>query len=191
MKKKIAWLGVSGLVVAALVLTGCNVPVAEEARVGTGEEEVITLSIGETYQTPKVVVTVSEAMVTDSYEYYDEASGSIATKEASPGSYVFIITATIKNIANAPRMNEGPVRFVAFDSEGSKYEAEGSDFYEYGGGFGTETVLEDRLKYAASLLPGEEITGTVLFFITEGASILTVGYETDYPITILAEWEIE
>jgi len=48
MKRKIAWLGISWLIVAALVLASCGPTGSEEEEV-----EVPILSIGETYQAAK------------------------------------------------------------------------------------------------------------------------------------------
>ena len=105
MKRGILWLMVGWLIVLALVLVSCG-PAAppgeqeeeEEEEEEAEEEEAPTLSIGETFQTPGVVVTVSELIVTDSYEYHDTFSGEVATKEARPGMFFLIFTVEIENV---------------------------------------------------------------------------------------------
>jgi len=183
MKRKILWLGVSFLLVAALVLTGCPAtPGVEEPVVEEPEEvvEVPTLSIGETYQTPEVAVTVSEVIVTDSYEYYDEASGSMLSKEASPGTSFLIATIDIENVGDTMRPAEGQRRFHIFDAEGNKYLHQ---VY-----FG-----EDSLSTIHRFPAGEKMEGKVLFNIPEGAGGLTIEYwrVVEMPLKKLAAWVIE
>ena len=179
MKRKILWLGVSWLIVAALVLASCGPTVPEEEEEEEEGEEIVTLSIGETYQTPEVAVTVSEVIITDSYEYFDLTLDSMATKEASPGTYFLISTVAIKNVGSVRRLKEGAIRFLVYDSAGSRYENEA---YE----------REDRLLYDPRLRVGKEIKGAVLFSISEGASGLKIIYrEEAYPYKKVAEWVIE
>ena len=176
MKRKIAWLGMSWLIVAALVLASCGPAVPGEQE---EEEEVVTLSIGETYQSPEVAVTISEAIITDSYEYYDKASESMATKEANPGMSFLIFTAEIINVGSAMRMQEGKRRFEATDSEGNEYLCG-----EYDG--------EPRLPTTARFYSDYEMRGAVLFSIPEGASGLKIEYlVVEYPYKKVVEWEIE
>ena len=185
MKRKILWLGVSWLIVAALVLASCapTVPGEEEEEEEEEEWEVVTLSIGETYQTPEVDVTVSEAIVTDSYEYYDQASESMATKEASPGTYFLIITVEINRVGSQirrARQTEGPYWFRAFASDGTRYSY--------------QTYLGENPLQMFTLSAGEEVRGKVLFNIPEGAGGLKIVYGIAsgyYEEKILAEWEIE
>ncbi len=177
MKRKIVWLGVSWLIMAALVLTSC----------GQEEEGLVTLSIGETYQTSEVAATVSEAIVTDSYEYYDKASESILSKEASTGMSFLIITVEIKNVGSADRYDEGERWFRIYASGGSTYKHV------------TLYYAEDRLTPAGYIIgttllrAGEEMEGTVLFNIPEGASGLKLKYWALRPTaeTPDVEWVIE
>ena len=182
MKRKILWLGVSWLIVAALVLASCGPTVPGEEEEEEEEEEIPTFSIGETYQTPEIAVTVSEAIVTDSYEYYHQASESMRTKEASPGTSFLIITVELNNVGSQTKRMEGALRFRAIDSEDSQYQ-HASLFHG-----------DDRLPYIPSLRSGEEMRGTMLFNIPEGASGLKIGYGiyVSYgPNIPLALWEIE
>ena len=195
MKKKIVWLGVSWLIVAALVLTACG-PGAPEGEEEEEEEEVVpgeqeeeeeegvpTLSIGETLQSPEIEVTVSEAIITDSYEYYDETSESMATREASPGTSFLIVTAEIKNTGEVVKYRIGPEQMYASDSEGNEYEAYPSSAKD-----AMEGVLKEHYDY---LLPGKITSGKVVFIIPEGASSLKVFYKQIWPPISLAEWVIE
>lgn len=176
MKKKIVWLGVTWLIVTALVLSSCGGAVPEEEEEGV---EVQILGIGETFQTPEVVVTVSELIITDSYEYYDKASESMAIEKASPGRSFLIITAEIKNVSNVVRQLEGRVRLSVTDSEGNEY------LYKHYSG--------ENPLLAGILITGEEIKGKVLFDIPKGASGLKIAYSSrTLPIQgKLAEWVIE
>ena len=195
MKRKILWLGLSFLLVAALLLASCG----EAEVVGEQEEEeeegttkiyggegppLTTLSIGETFQSLELVVTVSEPIVTDSYEYYDEASESMATKEASPGMFFLIFTAKIENVGSSPRYYEGYRRFKVHDSEDNTFLP-----HLYKG--------ENPLPFPNIFNPGEEIEGKVLVDIPEGASGLTIAYwppgqgPEGRAVPKLAEWVIE
>ncbi len=181
MKRKIAWLGVSFLLVVALVLASCGPAVPGEQEEEEEEEavEVPILSIGETYQSPKVVITVSEAIVTDSYEYYDVISKAMALKEAGPGISFLIFTAEIKNLQVTARMYEGKKRFRVSDSEGNEYLC--SEYYG-----------EARLPEASRFQPDFEMEGKVLMLIQEGASGLKIEYlEPGYPYKKVVEWVIE
>ncbi len=183
MKRKILWLGLSFLLVVALVLASCGpaVPVGEQEEEEEEEEvEVPILSIGETYQSPKVVITVSEAIVIDSYEYYDVISKTTALKEASPGMSFLIFSAEIENVGDAIRYYEGKMRFWASDSEGNEYTA----VREYYG--------EPRLPEASRFQSDSKMEGKVLILIPEGASGLTISYrEKALPHKKVAEWVIK
>ena len=176
MKKQILWLRVSWLVVAALVLASCAPAVTGEQE--EEEEEIPTLSIGETLQTEKVAVTISELIITESYEYYHEASDSMLSKEASPGMFFIMVTVAIKNVNDTgSRLGSKLVRI--FDSEDNRY-LPGS------------YLGEDGLsKVYVWLLPGEEIKGKVLYDIPEEASGLKITYQDATLEIKLAEWEIE
>ena len=183
MKRKIVWLGVSWLMVAALVLASCGPTVPEGEQEEEEEEEEVppltTLSIGETYQTLEIRVIVSEVLVTDSYEYYDEASDSTLSKEASPGISFFIITAEIENVGSAARRLEGWDRFSVSDSEDNTY-------------YRSTYFGEDRLTSPGlDMAPGVKIEGKVLFNIQEGASGLKITYTPELPPRNLAEWVIK
>ena len=185
MKKKIAWLGVSWLVVAALVLASCG-PTVPEVEEEEEEEEVVaetvTLSNGETFPglEIEVAVTVSEACVTDSYEYHDRASDSMLSKEASPGTSFLIAFIKLDNWGGTDwRLTEPWCgRFYVTDSENNTY-------------LNQEYLGENPLK-ATYILDGTAKDGWILFNIPEGASGLKIVYKSwDEPIRLLAEWEIE
>ena len=170
MKKRTLWLGVSFLLVAALVLTGC--PAEEE------EEEVPILGIGETYQTPEVEVIVSEAIVTESYEYYDQASESMATREADPGMSFLIATTETKNVSRS-RRREGRERFFLWTAEGV--------WAAY-----TDYLGEDVLPGLHGLIPGTKVEGKILFEIREGARDLMISYSVSWSFSLpLVKWVIE
>jgi len=174
--------------VAALALASCGPTVPGEEEEEEEEEEevegvVITLSLGETYQKPEeVAVTVSSGvLITDSYEYYDEATASMLSKEASPGMSFLIATAEIENLGSSRRMREGYRKFHVYDSEGSLYMW--SAYYG-----------EDPLRKTYGIPEGGKIEGKMLFDIQEGASGLTIAYmDLTYPPEPkrIAEWEIE
>ena len=173
MKKRTLWLGLSFLLVAALVLTGCPASVVEE------EEEVPILSIGETYQTPGVEVTVLETIVTESYEYYDQASESMATKEAGPGMSFLIATAEVKNVSSTWGLEEGRGRFFVWDTEGV---------------WGTSTAYlgEEDFPWRHRLPAGAKVEGTILFEIREGARDLAISYSSTWGFYWpLVKWVIE
>jgi len=202
MKRKVLWLGLSFLLVAALVLASCAEAVPgeqEEEEEEEEEEEIPTLSIGETFQSPEVVVTVSEAIITDSYDYYDEALESMVTRKASSGKFFLIFTAEIENPAGvagingedgevAPREVEGFRRFQVVDSEGKM-------------GTSVRYLGENPLVSVLGLYPGEKIEGKMAFEIREEASGLKIVYSTKivypagemvkFPTEKLVEWEIE
>ena len=197
MKKGILWMLLSFLLVTALVLASCG----EAEVVGEQEEEeeegatkiytgggppLTTLSIGETFQSLELVVTVSEPIVTDSYEYYDEASESMTTKEAGSGMFFLIFTAKIENVGSGSRYYEGYRRFKVHDSEDNTF----LPHLYYG---------ENPLPFPNIFRAGEEAEGKVLVDIPEGASGLTIAY---WPPSVgrqlegrilpkLVEWVIE
>jgi len=174
MKKRTLWLGLSFLLVAALVLTGCPASVEEEEE----EVGVPILGIGETYQTPEVEVTVSEAIVTESYEYYDQASESMATREADPGMSFLIVTAETKNVSSALR-REGHGRFFVWTAEGV-LKASGA------------YLGEDVFPGQHGLSAGAKVEGTILFEIREGARDLAISYSSTFGFYWpLVKWVIE
>ena len=167
MKKRIIWFVVSVLIVAALVLTSCG-PTASGEQEEEEEEESDTLTtfrIGETFQSLEVVVTVSDAIRTDSYENPNRNTGDIPTEEADPGMTFLIITAETKNVGDVKRDIEGRNQFRVIDSDGNEY---------------TNSILfgEDVLLPRIRINPGGEATGKVLFIIPEEASGLKIVYES-------------
>ncbi len=187
MKKRILWLGLSFLLVATLVLASCG-PTVPEGEEEEEEEEVAILSIGETYQTPEVAVTISEAMVIDSYEYIDKATGKMSTLEAEPGKSLLIFTVEIKNVGDTVLKEQGVKLIAPYDSEGSLHVSGG-------GGYSPKSYPgEDALPVSKYISPGDKIEGKVLSPIPEGASGLKIAYlkleQWDVLIPI-AMWEIE
>ena len=182
MKQKFLWLAVSGLMLLSMGIAACAPAVAEqeveEEEKEEAEEEIQILSVGETYQKSEVAVTVSEAILTDSYEYYDEASKSMLSKEASPGTSFLIIAVEIKNVGSRVRLREGRDRIRVYDSEDSQHR-----FKAYYG--------QDRLLTPYSLPTGGEIEGKILFNIPEGTSGLRIEYWEPEPVRKFAEWVVE
>ena len=190
-KRTNSWLGLSFLLVVAIVLASCGEEEPGEQEVEEQEkeeEEIPTLSIGETFRSPEVVVTVSDAITTASYDYYDKASESTVTDEAAPDRSFFIFTAEVENAEKgeedvAPRTEEGRWRFKVFDSEGKKQMN-----HLYVG----EDALSPYFGTGQELYPGERIEGKVAFLIREGASGLKIVYsEPGFPEKRLVEWKIE
>ncbi len=174
MKKKIIWVGVSCLMMVALLLVSCAPSVTEKEVAPPAEEAPaakLLLSIGETGQSDKLAVTVLEAIVTDSYQYISPTSGETVTKEAAPDKSFFIVTAVIKSISDSTQITGGSW-LELHDSEGVRYAA-----MPYPG--------EDGITFDKHLPEKQEIRGKVLFQIRKGASGLKVGYPG------LADWEIK
>ena len=134
--------------------------------------------------TVEVEVTVSEAIITDSYEYYDEASESMATKEASPGKSFLIATVAIKNVGTKQHWgSRGPEQWHVTDAEGNMYEAEPP--------YATDAIEGTLLKGTGYWLPSKTNSGKVVFIIPEGASGLKIHYQQIWPPIYLAEWVVE
>ena len=156
-----------------------------DCQVVEEEEEVTTLttlSIGETFQIPEISLTVSEAIITDSYEYYDEASDSMLSKEADPGiSFLIITLEGLKSEWWLKGTGPWERRFNVSDSEGNTC-------------VWSAYLGEDRLTLL-NMYPGMKIEGKMLFKIQEGASGLkityTLGTPYPFPITDIAEWVIK
>ena len=165
--------------VAVLLVTSCGPAVTKEKEVVTEEETPtfeVPLSLGETAQAFGVAVTVSNAVITDSYEYYDKASESTVTKEANPGISFLIASVEMKNVGNTVKTMQGADVFRAVDAEGS-----------------SKTVMpylgESPLVSIQHLQPGTKIEGKMLFEIQKGASGAKIEYRTMWQVR-LAEWEI-
>jgi len=180
MKRKITWVGLSFLIVAALVLASCGPTApAEEAEVA---EVVPILSIGESYlnEEIEIEVTVLEARVTDSYEYKERGSDSMQSKAASPGTSFLIATIKIDNVGGTDWRPTNPWidRFQATDSDNNAYL-----YQEYLG--------KNPFK-VTYILDGTAKDGTVLFNVPEGTSGLKIAYRSwAEPVRTLAEWKIE
>ena len=184
MRKGTLWLGLSVLLVAALLLVSCGKREAAgeaatpepEAAEAVETAEFPILGVGETYQTAEMEVTISEAVLTDSYEYSDKASGSTVTKEANPGVSFLIASVEMKNVGDSVQTMQGADVFRAVDAEGS-----------------SKTVLpylgEGPLVSIQHLQPGTKIEGKMLFEMPEGASDVKIQYKTMWQV-LLAEWEI-
>ena len=194
MKKKIVWLGLSFLLVTSLVLASCGgaAPVEEEEEYTPdevrrrreaeehAEMEVVTLSMGETYQTEWIKVTVSDQIITDSYEWHDKNTGELFTKEAEPGEIFVIAYVEQLNVGDQIRRDEGRDRFRIYDAEGNYWRSK--FYYEE----------KDALLVARSFSPDERAEGKVLFIIPEGTSGLKIGYITQIiPIKPIAQWVVE
>ena len=190
MKKKVIWLVVTCLMVLSLVLASCGPAVTEEEEEAATEGSIPVFevpeqpfSIGETAQSSRTAVTLVEAIVTDSYEYYDPVSKKTATKEATPGMSFVIATFEIENVGSL-RRGEGRARTRLIDSERFQYLP--------------KTYLgEDYMRNYVYLDPGEKLRGTVLFEVPKDATGLKIQYAiTAYPEVERenekwAEWEIK
>jgi len=198
MKRKIIWLVVSCLMALSLVLASCGPaapeekeeevtpPLAEEEE-EEGEEVVFfeaPLSVGETARTSKLAVTVLEATVTDSYEYYSTAEEKTLTKEAKPDMTFLILKVKFENLTSGPT-REGLFQMKAYDSE--------VDRYRPGSYYGEDRMSQDRTIDPGSALYRGPLTGMVLFNIQKGTSDLTFVYNFHkYPeAELLAEWKIQ
>ena len=192
MKRKFIWLLVSCLMVLCLVLASCGAAVTEgeEAPEEDGVEAIPVFevpeqpfSIGETVRSSRTAVTVLEAVVTDSYDYYNPVSKETATKEVTTGMSFVIATFEIENVGSL-RRGEGRARTRLIDSERFLYLP--------------KTYLgEDSMRNYVYLQPGEKLQGTVLFEVPKDATGLKIRYAiTAYPEVERenekwAEWEIE
>lgn len=193
MKKKFVWLGLSFLLVAALVLASCGggtTPVEEEEEeeswgTTTPQEagELVILSIGETYRSEAhtVAITVSKVILVDSYEYEDYKTGDVLTAEASPDMTFLFLTAEIEFVGESGRNSmEGRVRFRVYDSEGNRYR------FEY------YLDAEKALGTIMNFYPGDKMGGKVLFEIPKEATGLVVScWSLGVAAKKLAEWPVE
>jgi len=194
MKKRTVWLVASCFAGLSLVLTSCG-PAATEEEVKQPaaeeeEEEAIeevaeitsfegTFSVGETAQSNRLAVTVLEATVADSYEYYDKNEGKTLTKEAKPEMTFLILTVEIKNVGKGER-REGLFQTRASDSE--------NDRYRVGSYYG-----EDRIVQDITISSGKSVDGKILFNIQKGTSDIAFIYNFNkHPDPeLLAEWKIQ
>ena len=184
MKKKIVWLGLSFLLVVALVLASCGgtAPGEQEEEEEEEEEEaeLVTLSMGETYLTSKIKVTISEPTLIDSYEYHDENTGEAKIKEAKPGEDFLVVYGEVENVGDELRRDEGRDRFRVYDAEGKYYRS--TAYFDE----------PEALLVARSFSPDETIVGKLIFYIPEGKSGLKIAYVTALiPVTAVAEWVVE
>ena len=186
MKKKIVWLGLSFLLVVALVLASCGgtAPVEEEEEEEEETGELVILSIGETYRSVenRIAITVSEVIFVDSYEYQDYTTGNILTAEAKPDMTFFILTTALEYVGTSGIAHsfEGRVRFRLHDAEDTRYR------FEY------YLDAEEALGTIRTFSPGESMDGKVLFQIPKDATGLVLsGWTLEVPQTKLVEWPIE
>lgn len=189
MKKKFVWLGLSFLLVVALVLASCGgaAPAEQEEEKEEEEEEsgeLVILSIGETYRSKvqTVAVTVSEAILTDSYEYNDYKTGDLLTAEAPPDMTFLILTTEVEFVGTSGLAHsmEGRVRFRVYDSEGTRYK------------FKYYLDAEAALGTIRTFSPGDKMDGKVLFEIPKEATGLVISCWTlAVPQAKLAEWPLE
>jgi len=195
MNKKFVWLGLSFLLVVALVLASCGgaVPGEQEEEEKKEEEgfrrppkeaaELVILSMGGTYRSEAntVAITVSEVIFVDSYEYQDYKTGEVLTAEASPDMTYLILTAEIEFVGESGRNSmEGRVRFRVYDSEGNRYR------FEY------YLDTEEALGTIMNFYPGDKMDGRVLFEIPKEATGLVISaWSLGVAAKKLAEWPVE
>ena len=179
MYPRIAWLLVNCLMVAALLLVSCGQGVTKEEQEKKTPSR-ISLRVGETARTSKITVTVSDAIIADSYEYYSQAEGKAITKEAPVDISFLIVTVEIENVGTTEE--SGGTRYLtAFDNQSGHYRII------------TPYLGEDRLKLQPIIKSGEKVKGKVLFSMPKGATGLKIAYDfSSYNTNLaLAEWEIE
>lgn len=179
MYRRIAWLLVSCLMVAVLLLVSCGQGVTEREQEEEGSSQ-ISLRVGETARTSKITVTVSDTIITDSYEYYSQAEGKMISKEAPREISFLLATVEIENVGSAEE--SGGTRYItAFDNQSEHYRII------------TPYLGQDRLKLQPILKPGEKVEGKVLFSMPKGATGLKIAYDfSSYNTNLaVAEWEIE
>ena len=176
MSRKIAWLLVTWFIVAALFLACCSQAVIEEEE---SPPPILPLTIGETAQTPKMRITISEAVITDSYEYYSQVWEETRSKEAPPGWVFLLATVEIENVGSEEEQ-VGLIKMRATDSDDFNYAP-------------IVLLTEDRLVHAQELASGNKLRGRVFFKIPEGATGLKIIYNlVSLNVDIEeAEWKIE
>ncbi len=188
MKTKIVWLGLSFLLVAALVLASCGGGTAPQEQEEEKEEEVetgelIILKIGETYRSKvnTVAITVSEVIFVDSYDYHDYKTGELRTEEAGPDMTFLILIAELEFVGQSGRNSmEGRIRFRVHDAEGTRYRF---DYY---------LDAEAALGAVMNFFPGDTMDGRVLFEVPKGATGLIIsGWTLAVPQRKLVEWPLE
>ena len=197
MKGKLLLLGMSCLLIAALLLTACGgggleaeTPDARQLREGGSK-----LVIGDTYERADFepfVVTVSDIFSTKTYQVYDN-EGKIIEGEAATGKIYYLITASIKNLDSVPRDNEGAPRFALIDSTGKEYRNMEST-QTMGGSITTSVdkeIIESRMPFLGFLDQNVEISGEVIFTVPEDVTITMIAYQQQYPHRNIVEWSVE
>ncbi len=167
MKKKLVWLVVICLMMVVPLVacgskTGENEPPPTTTPGNKTPAVLPTLKIGETAKGSDVQVTVLEANVADSYEYFSSSLNQTITKEASSDKSFLIINASVKNISNLTTRSGGGF-FTVVDSTGYEYH-----LMPY---YGASAMPSDMY-----LIPGAELEGKALFQIPRGAVGLKVVY---------------
>ncbi len=157
------------------MVTSCAPAVTEEEEVAPPEEEVVKekvpptferpFRVGETAQSAKLAVTITEMYLTDSYEYYDETTKEMGIKEASPGKTFLFAYVKIKYVASTGSSIEGAVNML-----GGYAESSVAFSYDWG---------EQRLPSKTSLSQGGKtaIEGKVLFVIPKESTGHWVKYD--------------
>ncbi len=179
MNSRIIRLLVSCLITVALLLVSCGQGVTRKEQ----EEETpsqISLRVGETARTSKITVTISDAIIADSYEYHSQAEGKTVSKKAPSGLSYLIATVEIENVG-ATEESGGTRYITAFDNQSEHYRII------------TPYLGQDRLKLQPIIKSGEKVKGKVLFSMPKGATGLKIAYDfSSYNTNLaLAEWEIE
>jgi len=176
MKNRTAWLLVSCLMTVALPLVSCGQAVTEEEE---APAPILNLRIGETAQTPNMKLTVSEPVITDSYQYYSKVADEMRTKETPAGWSFLLVTIELENLGS-DQQQVGLIKIKATDSEATNYTP-------------IALLAEDRLAHTQELAPGKKLRGRVLFKIREEATGLKIIYDLmSLNVDIRqAEWEID
>lgn len=178
MKNRTIWLLASCLTALSLVAASCGTATTEETAAEKKKAVVFPtyeepLSLGEAALSADRIVTITDAVITDSYQY------DSGTKEASPDKTFLIVGAEIKN-TSGQYQREGGFRMRVIDSEGNTYSIKSY--------FG-----QDRLQVNYTLPAGDELKGKVAFEIPKGATGLKIRYLSApfYPYETLAIWEVK
>lgn len=137
----------------------------------------INLAIGETAQTSVEEVTVSNAELGNSYEYYSDYLGN-RVKTAPPGKKFLLIKALVRNVG-ANRIYANSSSFSVTDLEGNAYD--------------TEIMSgENNFPFLQELYQNQKAEGFILFKLPAEAKNVKILYDFGDLISEvkLASWDV-
>ncbi len=164
MKRKLGWLVVSCLVVAALLMASCG---------GAEEEEVVAkeipfppmpVDIGQRVANELLAVTLTEVKIVASYDCYSAGLGKNVHEEAGLGKLFLMAYFIVENVQNRS--------YLTGYRETRLYDAEGNTYYP------GQYLGKDFLLGANQLPVGGTMRGWVVFSFPEKATNLTLKYNT-------------